>query len=159
MSEKVAQRLRKNTLSAQFFFIGLKTNRGWIGNKKIKAPFPTNDGSQITMLCKKTLKLYWHGESVYQVQVTALDPRQEKGQIDLFSQDNNKSYQLNKTIDNINKRYGEFTLAPANLLNRTDMPNVISPAWKPYGHRQSIFHAYKKNNIIVKKIFKLNKNN
>ena len=107
---------------------------------------------------QKTLNLYWRGESVYQVQVTALDPRQEKGQIDLFSKDNNKRYQLNKTIDCVNKRYGEFTLSPANLLNRTDMPNVISPAWKPYGHRQSIFHAHNKNNNIVKKVFKLNKN-
>ena len=159
MSEKVAQRLRKNTLSAQIFFIGLKTKKGWIGCTKIKAPFFTNDGSQITMLCRKTLKLCWRGQGVYQIQVTALDPRQEKGQIDLFSRDNNKSYQLNKTIDCINERYGEFTLAPANLLNRTDMPNVISPAWKPYGHRQSIFHTYKKNNMIVKKIFKLNENN
>ena len=35
MSEKVAQRLRRNALSAQNFFIGLKTNKGWIGNKKI----------------------------------------------------------------------------------------------------------------------------
>ena len=79
-------------------------------------------------------------------------------QIDLFNKDNNKYRQLNKTIDCINERYGEFTLASANLLNRTDMPNVISPAWKPYGHRQTIFHTYKKNNKIIKKIFKLNKN-
>ena len=158
MSEKVAQRLRRNALSAQNFFIGLKTNKGWIGNKKTKALFNKNDGSQITALCKKTLSLYWHGESVYQVQITALDPQKEKGQIDLFSKDNNKRNQLNKTIDYVNKRYGEFTLAPANLLNRTDMPNVISPAWKPYGHRQSIFHTHNKNNTIVKKIFKLNKN-
>ena len=158
MSEKVAQRLRRNALCAQRFFIGLKTNKGWIGSKQIKTMFPTNDGRQITVLCKSILNQYWHGEGIYQVQVTALDPYHEKGQIDLFNKDNNKYRQLNKTIDCINERYGEFTLASANLLNRTDMPNVISPAWKPYGHRQTIFHTYKKNNKIIKKIFKLNKN-
>ena len=45
----------------------------------------------------------------------------------------------------------------ANLLSKSDMPNVIAPAWKPYGHRQSIFRTYKKNKII-KKVFRLNQN-
>ena len=156
MSEKVAQRLRRNSLLAQKFFIGLKTNHDWIGSKKIKTIFPTNDGQQITALCKIILDRYWHGEGVYQVQVTALDPREEKGQIDLFFENNDKD-QLNKIIDCINQRYGEFTLMSANLLSKSDMPNVIAPAWKPYGHRQSIFRTYKKNKII-KKVFRLNQN-
>jgi len=46
--------------------------------------------------------------------------------------------QLNKAMDEINQRYGEFTLSPARLLNRSDMPNVIAPAWKPSGHRKTI---------------------
>jgi DNA polymerase-4 len=41
-------------------------------------------------------------------------------------------------MDAVNARYGEFALAPAQLLNRSSMPNVIAPAWKPYGHRQFI---------------------
>jgi len=95
---------------------------------------------------------YWHGEGVHQVQLTALDPREEKGQIDLFEDEDIKHYQLNKTLDKINERYGEFTLAPANLLNRSDMPNVIAPAWKPYGHRQTITHTRAKHDKqIIKK--------
>jgi len=41
-------------------------------------------------------------------------------------------------MDAINQRYGEFALAPARLLNRSDMPNVIAPAWKPHGHRRTV---------------------
>ena len=52
-----------------------------------------------------------------------------------------KTAATNATMDNINNRYGEFTLAPARLLNRSTMPNVIAPAWKPYGHRQTIQDA------------------
>lgn len=44
----------------------------------------------------------------------------------------------NAAMDRINNRYGEFTLAPARLLNLSKMPNVIAPAWKPSGHRQTI---------------------
>jgi nucleotidyltransferase/DNA polymerase involved in DNA repair len=28
--------------------------------------------------------------------------------------------------------------ARARLLNRSSMPNVIAPAWKPFGHRQTL---------------------
>jgi len=38
----------------------------------------------------------------------------------------------------INLRYGEFTVAPATLLERSTMPNVIAPAWRPDGHRRHI---------------------
>jgi DNA polymerase-4 len=41
-------------------------------------------------------------------------------------------------MDEVNRRYGEFALAPARLLGRSSMPNVIAPAWKPHGHRQTI---------------------
>jgi len=41
-------------------------------------------------------------------------------------------------MDDINERYGELTLSPARLLNRSEMPNVIAPAWRPNGLRQTI---------------------
>jgi DNA polymerase-4 len=61
-------------------------------------------------------------------------------QMDLFNsqaEDKTRSL-LNNAMDNINERYGELTLSPARLLNRSDMPNVIAPAWKPDGLRQTI---------------------
>ena len=157
MAEKVAQRLRKHALQAQRFFIGLKTSDGWLGSNHLKTKFPTNDSRPIIKLCKTALYKYWHGEGIFQIQITALDPHPEKGQIDLFGEDGTKYHQLNKTIDMINARYGEFTLAPANLLRRSDMPNVIAPAWKPYGHRQTIPDSSpQKNSKIIKTIFRLN---
>jgi DNA polymerase-4 len=56
----------------------------------------------------------------------------------LFSKKDIKREQINQAMDKINERYGEFTLAPALLLNRSDMPNVIAPAWKPGGHRKTV---------------------
>ena len=47
-------------------------------------------------------------------------------------------YVVNAVMDAVNQRYGELALAPARLLNRSSMPNVIAPAWKPYGHRQTL---------------------
>ena len=80
----------------------------------------------------------WQGEPVSQIQVTALDPRSGEYQLDLLAQETTKRNDINRVLDEINDRYGEFTIAPATLLHRSKMPNVIAPAWKPFGHRQTI---------------------
>ncbi len=138
MSEKLGNRLRHYDMQAQHFFIGLSSStQGWIGSN-LKTIYPTNDGQMIYALCKIIMTHIWHQEPVSQVQITALDPTPEKLQLDFFEHFNFRREQINKALDQVNDRYGEFALAPARLLNRSKMPNVISPAWKPYGHRQTI---------------------
>ncbi len=141
MSEKVAARLRKHELQARKFFIGVLGPEAWIGDK-LQTALPTNDGHEIFDLCRTILRDYWRGEGIRQVQVTALSPRPINNQLeffmdDIYSKGHDKQIS-NKVMDMINQRYGEFTLAPARLLNRSSMPNVIAPAWKPFGHRQTI---------------------
>jgi len=139
MSEKVAARLRRYDLQANHFFIGLNTSDGWLSQKPRLAN-PTQDERLIYGLCKTFLNHDWQGAGAHQVQVTALNPHSVTGQLLLFENDNDLS--LAKThhhvMDTINARYGELSLAPARLLNRSSMPNVIAPAWKPFGHRQTI---------------------
>jgi len=127
-------------MAAQFFFIGLRSREwGWIADKT-KIAVPTNDGQIIYQLCISFMKTCWQQEPVDQVQVTALDPKPQDYQQDMFAQTNcflNKKA-ANDIVDTINNRYGEFCIAPARLLLRSNMPNVIAPAWKPTGHRQTI---------------------
>lgn len=150
MSEKVALRLRRHELQANHFYIGFNTSLGWLSTKP-KLANPTQDARLIYALCKTFLKNEWlhesHGEGVHQVQITALNPHSVTGQLMLFDSNghndsNESALSAGKThhrvMDNINARYGEFSLAPARLLNRSTMPNVIAPAWKPFGHRQTI---------------------
>lgn len=136
MSEKVAARMRCFHYQAECFFIGLKTEQGWL-KTKAHAGVYTDDGKVIYQLCETFLGYYWSGQGVWQVQVTALSPRQGK-QLDLFTEDNPQRQQVNTAMDKVNQRYGEFTLAPARLLDKSKMPNVIAPAWKPNGHRKTI---------------------
>ena len=138
MSEKVAARLRKHALSSRQFYVGLYTEHGW---KKdiMKTGIACNDGQTIFGLCKDFLKVHWfQGLGCFQVQVTALQPLPEQGQIDFIEMPDPKKAALNQAMDQVNSRYGEFCIAPAPLLNRSTMPNVIAPAWKPTGHRQTI---------------------
>lgn len=140
MCSKVGARLRKHGLEARTFWIGLHTKFGWIG-EKVRLPFFSNDHRKIFQQGRKALEFHWKGEGVRQIQVTALDPQPTSMQLDMFSNHPEQQLQekmLHKAMDSINQRYGEFTLSPARLLNRSDMPNVIAPAWKPEGHRQTI---------------------
>jgi len=137
MAEKVAARLRRHQLQASHFFIGLRLHGGWLGDKP-RTRFPTDDGAQIMALCRHFLAAVWRGEPVSQVQITALNPRPANTQLDLFQYSDERRQRVNAAQDAVNERYGEFTLAPARLLNRSSMPNVIAPAWKPSGHRKTV---------------------
>lgn len=137
MSEKVAARLRRHHFLAGRFFIGLRATGGWISGK-YRPALPTDHGPDIMELCRRFMDQNWRGEAVSQVQVTALDPHPNDMQVDMFALDRGRLQRLNRARDDINRRYGEFALAPARLLLRSRMPNVIAPAWKPSGYRETI---------------------
>ena len=137
MSEKLGARLRQHGLESQTFAIGLRSDAGLV-TRPYRTLRPTDDSREIYALCQSYLEEHWSGWGAHQVQVTALDPSPASAQGDLFVDTDRKRKQLNAVMDRINARYGEFTLAPASLLDRSDMPNVISPAWKPEGHRQTL---------------------
>jgi DNA polymerase-4 len=137
MSEKVGARLRRHHLQARSFSIGLRTIEGWIGSKW-QCALPTNDGRQTMTLCRRVINESWQGQGIHQVQVTALDPIASGSQLELFATTDTTQDEVNAVMDAVNQRYGELVLAPARLLNRSSMPNVIAPAWKPFGHRQTI---------------------
>lgn len=138
MCEKLGARLRQYDFRAQHYFAGLLSREvGWYG-AKAKSTQPTNDSKEIFQLASFIISQHWNGEPVSQIQVTALDPSGQGLQLDIFNNVNPKRALLYNAVDEINHRYGEFTIAPAPMLNRSQMPNVIAPAWKPYGHRQTI---------------------
>ncbi|MET4694911.1 DNA polymerase Y family protein [Endozoicomonas lisbonensis] len=137
MAEKVAARLRRYELQAQTFAIGVNTRRGWI-HRKLQSLHPTADGDLIMALANFFLEVYWDGRGVHQVHIGALDPQPKDHQGELFSEDHARKDKLLATLDAVNHRFGEFALCKAPLLNRSDMPNVISPAWRPTGHRNTL---------------------
>lgn len=137
MCEKVAFRLRHNLLSAQWFFIGFKqqTDRHWIGGK-VQIVGRTQHGLDIYQRGLELLTLYWSGQGLCQLQVTALDPQPQFQQLALF--DRSEVNRLDQAMDKINNRFGPFAITPATLLARSTMHDVIAPAWRPSGERRSV---------------------
>jgi len=138
MSEKVGLRLRKHGFQSKHFAIGMRSEMGWIG-AKVKLSNATDDGGVIYHLCRELVEDNWTGFEVGQVQITALQPT-ELRQSDMFEDNSHKDKReaLNQAIDQINERFGDFTVAPTRVIGRSEMPNVIAPAWKPTGHRRTV---------------------
>ncbi|MET0065775.1 MAG: DNA polymerase IV [Candidatus Thiodiazotropha sp.] len=137
MAVKVATRLRQHQFRASRFYIGLRIDTGFL-QRKYRCDPPTDHAPEIFALCLDLLDQHWAGQGCHQVQVTALDPHQADCQGDFLQPDRQRRERLNQAMDRVNHRYGEFAVAPMRLLERSRMPNVIAPAWKPFGHRETI---------------------
>ncbi len=145
LCEKLAARLRRHDMQAQCFFIGFRHRQlGWLG-EKIKLVYPTQDSRLLYKQALRILKMYWHGEPICHCQVTACDPHPAGQQLSLLETVNSKQAQLNKTVDAINDRYGHNTVLNAAILKHESSPEVIAPAWRPNGHRQSLSALDAKN--------------
>ncbi|MDH5512735.1 MAG: DNA polymerase IV, partial [Gammaproteobacteria bacterium] len=131
MCEKVAARLRRYDMQAGRLYVGLRYAQGGDANGGIAEQFTlayaAADGKRFYQLAQAFLDAHWQGEAVTHVQITATHLLNASGQLELFSPDEVRSIQRFSAIDRINMKYGEFTLAPATLLARSTMPNVIAP--------------------------------
>lgn len=137
MAEKLGARLRENRMSAQRFFVGLKTKKNGLGGQ-YKTVYPSNDGLIIYRLAKLCVEANWHGEGVFQCQITALDPQPNGGQLDFFVSPDDQRDTINQVMDEINHKFGMHSLISATRIKPLNMPDVISPAWRPTGPRATV---------------------
>ncbi len=136
MCEKVAAWMRQYNLQTTVLSVGVRAVGGWVGAKY--RLLPSQDGHTFMTYCQRMLDEEWQGEGIWQVQVTAVKLVSKQDQGELFGWQEPPRAKANHVMDDINHRYGEFALCPAKMLNRSTMPNVISPSWKPSGHRENI---------------------
>ena len=136
MAHRLGERLRANQLVAQQFLIGLRLYRGWLKSVQ-RSLLPSDDEMVIYRLGERWLQQHWRGQGIWQIRIVALDPG-TPCQRDLFQRKHPRRQRTHDAMDRVNQRYGTMTLAPARLLGRSSMPDVISPAWKPHGHRKTV---------------------
>ncbi len=137
MCEKVALRLRAHGMQARAFFIGIKTEAGWL-SQQYKTVQATDDGLLLFQLAKSLVALHWRGEGVFQCQVTALRPQHGSGQGDLFEAVDTKRATVNQVTDAINQKFGSRSVTNAVRLQGLQTPDVIAPAWRPSGVRSTL---------------------
>ena len=81
----------------------------------------------------------WHGEGVYKIGVY-LDNLcdQEYFQKDLFANPETHHDRLNAIRDAVNERFGVGSMQTARAMQVPSLTDVIAPAWKPDGVRNSV---------------------
>ena len=130
LCEKLATRLRRHHLVAQEIFYGVKCyDLGWIGDK-VRLPIPTDDGRIFFDNGKRLLESLWHHQAIWHIQVTALDPNQGYRQMDLFTKPDLKTNEKNKAVDEINQRFGKYTLTTASLFKSPLLEDATRPFTK-----------------------------
>jgi DNA polymerase-4 len=137
MCEKVAARLRHHELQTGRLHIALRYAAVDGAEADFEVSYGPPDGRRYFEFARALLREKWNGEAVTQVQVTATHLRHPAGQLELFAETSPEAERL-AAVDRINRKYGELTLAPATLLERSRAPNVIAPGWRPGGVRQYI---------------------
>lgn len=136
MAHKLGERLRRHQLVAQQFLFGCRLYRGWL-KTTARSTLPCDDDQVIYRLGQHWLQNTWQGQGIWQIRIIALDPKQPK-QADMFQCKSRQRIRAHQVMDTINQRYGNLTLAAARLLDRSKMPDVIAPSWKPSGHRKTV---------------------
>ena len=112
MASKLMARLRQNEIYADLFLIAMRTkDKIWLGDK-VKVRINDNSEKKLLHLVKLVMAYHWHGETITQVQITALHLCSGK-QLDLFRLKNDAS-NINEVIDAINKKYDETVISYAN---------------------------------------------
>ena len=136
MAHKLGERLRRHQLVAQQFLFGLRLYRGWL-KVTLRSTLPCDDDQVIYRLGQHWIRHHWNGQGIWQIRIVALDPAPAR-QPDMFHRKSQRREQAHRVMDAINQRYGNLTLAAARLVNRSSMPDVIAPSWKPSGHRKTV---------------------
>ena len=78
------------------------------------------------------------GIGIYQVQITALNPRPINLQSSIFENVSHKQKKIDNAMDRINERYSKQVILPARILHEDDSPDVIAPSWRPDGFKRSV---------------------
>jgi DNA polymerase-4 len=109
MVAKLMARLRANNVYSDHFLIAMRTvDKVWLGDK-VRVVIKDNNEKKLLNLVKIILAYHWHGETITQVQITALHLCTGK-QLDLFLTEN----KINKTIDEINNKYDHTIISYAS---------------------------------------------
>jgi DNA polymerase-4 len=137
MTEMVGRRLRAANLCGTTVAVTLRWASFVTVTKRHTVAAPLARGLDIFRAAQRVLDTMPLREPVRLVGVTVANVRPIREQLPLFPVER-KVALLTVAMDAVNDKYGEFTLYPAAVLQRSRRTRTIAPAWRPYGVRQSI---------------------
>ena len=135
LSEKVGRRMRRSRYMGDTVTLTIRYEDFRTFSHSMRFKRPVNDGHEIYVLAMKLLTPLRLAMRVRLIGVSVSGIVSDPMQISLFDHDRKKSA-VTGAMDEINDRYGEFTVTWGTLLARSRRKGVIAPAWRPEGSRR-----------------------
>ena len=135
--DRVASRLRQGNLFAKRVTVGIAMRRRRIKHCE-DFVLAVNDEAKFFAVAKKIMA-QWDGEGVYKIGLHLEHLcDHEHFQQDFFESPNKGHDRLNAIRDEVNKRFGRGSMQTARAMQVPSLTDVIAPAWKPDGVRNSV---------------------
>jgi DNA polymerase-4 len=130
LSEQVGRRLRRDSFAGRTISLVLRYADFSTSIKQHSLKSYIDDGLRIHHVGMKLFEeLYLPPRLVRLLGISVSGLVRDLKQTAAFV--NNRTGSLFETLDTVNDKYGEFSVARARLQERTPGPRVISPSWRP----------------------------
>lgn len=135
LSEKVGRRLRQGGWAGRVVSLTLRNRDFTTHTHQHRLPSPAWESRKIYEAAQALFESIPLHQPIRLVGVAMADLVPKGMQPSLFTEVN-KSEQLYEALDQVNERFGEWTLTWGSLLERQNHKGVLSPAWRPDGIRR-----------------------
>ena len=132
LSEMVGRRMRKGGYSGRTVALTIRYSDFSTLTKRKTIGTSINDGLNIYLVACDILNAIRPCHPVRLIGVSVSNLHKDYTQIPLFPAERAKQ-KVVSVMDEINNRYGEFSITSGTLMNRYHHKGVISPAWRPKG--------------------------
>jgi len=135
LSEKVGRRLRRGGYSGRTVTLTLRYSDFQTFTRQRCLHRPMDHGLDIFATASAILEDLSLEQPVRLVGVSVSGLQRQMAQVPLFTDERKRKFTA-EAMDDINDRYGDFTVTWGTLANRYRHERVISPAWRPGGDRE-----------------------
>ena len=135
LSEKVGRRLRRGSYAGRTVTLTLRYADFHTFSKQRRLRHTVDHGLEIYAAAMNILREVELLQPIRLVGVSVSSLEQDLVQIPLFEDERKRKFTA-EAMDEINDRYGDFTVTWGTLVDRYHHERIISPAWRPEGDRK-----------------------
>jgi DNA polymerase-4 len=135
LSEKVGQRLRRGRYRGRTVTLTIRYADFHTFSKQRRLQHTVDHGLDIYAAVAGLLREQPLQQPVRLVGVSMSGLERNAVQMPLFTEERKRGF-IAEAMDDINDRYGHYTVTWGTLAERTVHERIISPAWRPAGDRQ-----------------------
>ena len=138
LSEMVGRRTRAAGFAGRTVCLTLRYKDFTTFTRSLSAPHPIRETPDIFAVAKNIFHGIRLDQAVRLLGVSLSNLGPVPSQLPLFPA-RLRASELTRAMDEVNNRFGDFTLSWANMLELEPRQGVISPAWRPEGSRKIKF--------------------